>query len=84
MDTKENNNNQNPDKNFPSKNFSQRHESRKVDHSEKKTADSSARENANTGDWQDLREDHTNDGYNSDTNDNTGGAGSTGSAATNS
>ena len=41
---------------------------------------------ANTGDWDDQREDARTDeeGYDTDKNDNTGGAGSSGSAATNS
>lgn len=41
---------------------------------------------ANTGDWNDQREDARTDeeGYDTDKNDNTGGAGSSGSAATNS
>jgi len=44
------------------------------------------REDANTGDWDDQRDDARTDkeGYNTDKNDNTGGAGSSGSAATNS
>ncbi len=44
------------------------------------------REDANTGDWDDERDDSrkSKEGYNTEKNDNTGGAGSTGSAATNS
>jgi len=45
------------------------------------------REDANTGDWDEEREDARTDkeeGYNTEKNDNTGGAGSSGSAATNS
>jgi len=46
-----------------------------------------SKENANTGDWDDQRDDARTDGEGYDEeseNDNTGGAGSTGSAATNS
>lgn len=44
------------------------------------------REDANTGDWDEEREDARTDkeGYNTEKNDNSGGAGSSGSAATNS
>ena len=46
----------------------------------------SDREEANTGDWDEERDDARTDkdGYNSDKNDNSGGAGSSGSASTNS
>ena len=43
------------------------------------------REKANKGDWEGQRDKSgTTESYDTDTNDNTGGAGSTGSAATNS
>ena len=44
------------------------------------------REDANTGNWDEEREDARTDkeGYNTEKNDNSGGAGSSGSAATNS
>ena len=46
----------------------------------------SDREDANTGDWDDERDNASTEkeSYNTDKNDNTGGAGSSGSAATNS
>ncbi|WP_264538000.1 hypothetical protein [Flavobacterium sp. N1736] len=57
-------------------------------HSQHKHANqyNSDREDANTGDWDDERDDARTDkeGYNTDKNDNTGGSGSSGSAATNS
>ncbi|MEZ0131094.1 hypothetical protein AB9T88_15525 [Flavobacterium sp. LBUM151] len=58
-------------------------------HSQHKYANQyhSDREDANTGDWDEERDDARTDkkeGYNTDKNDNTGGAGSSGSAATNS
>ncbi|RZJ53976.1 MAG: hypothetical protein EOO44_06700 [Flavobacterium sp.] len=44
-----------------------------------------ADKDANTGDWDDEREERkTEEGYNNDENDNSGGAGSSGSASTNS
>jgi len=48
--------------------------------------DNNDKQDANTGDWNDMRgkSDTKEKGYNDDSNDNSGGAGSTGSAATNS
>lgn len=54
----------------------------------KDSADKDSRENANTGDWDDERDDTGTDPNRYDAeeggNDNSGGAGSSGSAATNS
>ena len=53
-------------------------------HADKKSNNSEDKD-ANTGDWDDERKtEQIDEGYNNDRNDNSGGAGSTGSASTNS
>jgi len=63
-----------------------RNQDRNTIPNDRPAASNDEREKANNGDWEDQRDETGKDkeGYDADQNDNTGGAGSTGSAATNS
>jgi hypothetical protein len=72
--------------NSPEKGHGNNQNDQRTGEERNKKSASNSRDDANTGSWNDLRDETvTKDGqYNTDSNDNSGGAGSTGSAATNS